>query len=406
MVQGILESIIKRIAFTLIGDGFGTGIYNYLLNLVRAIDLYASDLMTPVLFVGENANENDVAPFREIRAAEIVQSASFNFNHRNRRLRDALIRGVDRLAASCYKERAIDVAFESAAFYGRNFPIPVLAWLPDFQHRHMPKLFGIKAYWKRELGFRAQHAARRLVMVSSEDARDDCERFYPSSRGRICVVQFAVPADTEPFRGNLWNVVREHGLPENFFYLPNQFWRHKNHGVVMDALLALKQRGHEFVVAASGKQKDPRHPRYFELLRSRVTSLGLEANFRFLGLIPRPHVAALMRTCTALINPSLFEGWSTTVEEAKSRGVPMLLSNLRVHREQAGDSAHFFEPESVSQLSGLMAAQPRMSEVERTGLEQAASDDAARRVRRFCLDFQKTVECAAASFERPRARRI
>jgi glycosyltransferase involved in cell wall biosynthesis len=42
-----------------------------------------------------------------------------------------------------------------------------------------------------------------------------------------------------------------------------------------------------------------------------------------------------MRASTALINPSLFEGWSTTVEEAKSTGTPMILSDLGVHREQA-----------------------------------------------------------------------
>ncbi len=42
-----------------------------------------------------------------------------------------------------------------------------------------------------------------------------------------------------------------------------------------------------------------------------------------------------MLCSTALINPSQFEGWSTTVEEAKSLGVKMLLSDLEVHKEQA-----------------------------------------------------------------------
>jgi glycosyltransferase involved in cell wall biosynthesis len=53
-------------------------------------------------------------------------------------------------------------------------------------------------------------------------------------------------------------------------------------------------------------------------------------------------VYALLRASLALVNPSQFEGWSTSVEEAKSFGVPMILSDLDVHREQAGGTASYF----------------------------------------------------------------
>ena len=65
----------------------------------------------------------------------------------------------------------------------------------------------------------------------------------------------------------------------------------------------------------------------------------------------------------ALINPSRFEGWSTTVEEAKSFGVPMILSDIDVHREQTGGVARYFgtdDPEALANhLSDVsQAAQP------------------------------------------------
>ena len=41
-------------------------------------------------------------------------------------------------------------------------------------------------------------------------------------------------------------------LPQRYFYLPNQFWRHKNYQPVIDALGLLKRRGFDAVVAASG----------------------------------------------------------------------------------------------------------------------------------------------------------
>jgi glycosyltransferase involved in cell wall biosynthesis len=86
---------------------------------------------------------------------------------------------------------------------------------------------------------------------------------------------------------------------------------------------------------------------------------GLERNFRYLGIIPLPQVYALLRATAALINPSRFEGWSTTVEEAKSFGVPMILSDIDVHREQTADTARYFGIDDPAALANhlLHAAQ-------------------------------------------------
>ncbi|TIN29445.1 hypothetical protein [Mesorhizobium sp.] len=44
-------------------------------------------------------------------------------------------------------------------------------------------------------------------------------------------------------------------------------------------------------------------------------------------------VVALIGAADYLLKPSHIEGWSTTVEEAKSLGTPMLLSDIPLHRE-------------------------------------------------------------------------
>jgi glycosyltransferase involved in cell wall biosynthesis len=114
-------------------------------------------------------------------------------------------------------------------------------------------------------------------------------------------------------------------------------------------------------------------------------------------------VFALMRACTALINPSLSEGWSTSVEEAKSLGVPMLLSDLRVHREQAGDRADYFDPAVAGQLASLMARHEDSPDPSRRDREKEAIAAFQKRTRQFALDFSETVERAAASILHPRA---
>jgi glycosyltransferase involved in cell wall biosynthesis len=388
------ERSLTRVAFTLVSAAswIGTGGYNYLVNLAEVLSLHARERVQMVLFVGTDAEPANIAPFAAIAGVEIVRAEIFNDARRNQRLRQALSSGCDWAAAGAFRNHRIDVLFECAQFYGWRFPFPCVAWITDFQHRHLPELFSFSAYWKRDLGFRAQILSGRQIMLSSEDSRSACEAFFPRSVGRTSVVRSAMlpPGLSNPEGDRA--VAASYQLPEVYFYLPNQFWRHKNHRTVIEALRLLRQQGANPVVAASGREEDYRHPEHFAELRALVSAYGLANNFRFVGTVPRPHVFSLLRVSTALINPSLSEGWSTPVEEAKSLGVPMLLSDLRVHREQAGDHASYFAPEAAEELASLMARHKHLPLALRCDREQEAMAAARDRVKRFALDFCATVE--------------
>jgi glycosyltransferase involved in cell wall biosynthesis len=387
---------LSRVAFTLISaaNWLSTGGYNYLVNLAQVLSAHAGNRVQMVLFVGTDTVPANLAPFAAIAGVEIVPASAFDDARRNQRLRQALSTGCDRIAARAFHEHRIDVLFECAQFYGWRFPFPSVAWITDFQHRHLPELFSFRAYWKRDLGFRAQILSRRQVMLSSEDSRSDCEAFFPQSIGRTSVVRSAMLppelSDVDHDRA----IVSGYQLPECYFYLPNQFWKHKNHRTVIEALRILRQKGLSPVVAASGREEDYRHPQHFTRLQALVSAYGLTDNFRFLGIVPRPHVYALMRLSTALINPSLSEGWSTPVEEAKSLGVPMLLSDLCVHREQAGTRAQYFHPQAAEQLASLMARHEDLPAPARRAREIEAIAAAQHRAKQFALEFALTVERA------------
>ena len=61
-----------------------------------------------------------------------------------------------------------------------------------------------------------------------------------------------------------------------------------------------------------------------------------------------------MRRSIAVVQPSLFEGWSTLVEDARLLGKPMILSNLPVHLEQNPPYSAFFEVNSPEDLAKLL----------------------------------------------------
>lgn len=376
-----------RLAFPLIGGSNWTGGYNYLLNLVRALSIHCPDAVTPVVLFGDDVGDDEIHPFASLHGVELVRAAELNLARRNRSLAWALVYGADEPLRRLFLRQRVDVVFESAQFFGRRLGIPAIAWLPDFQHRKLPQLFSRFARAKRDLGFRAQIAAGRTVMLSSHDACRDCVRFYPVTRGRTHAVHFAVPPPQPVTVDAAKEVARSYGLPQDFFYMPNQFWVHKNHALVLDALALLRTQGRRVVVAASGNPRDPRDPRHYPGLCRKIESLELQQDFRLLGLVPFEHLGALMQASVAVINPSLFEGWSTTVEEARALGVPLILSDLDVHREQAGLDAVYFDRHSSMALAEALADFGPLSAQDRQQRQSLAGRDANARVKIFAEEF-------------------
>lgn len=382
------ERTSLRIAFTNIPRRLWAGGYNYQRNLFEVLNRHSPGTVVPVLFAGTADDPEEIAVLAGIPGVEVVRSPVFDHAAtglaRATDLARAIVFGLDAPAVAAFTASKIDMVFESARFFGWRLPFPAIAWFPDFQHRLLPHLFSRRAYWRRDLGFRVQIASGRHIMLSSATALGDLKRFYPGNSNGVSVVRFATEPPASLLATQPSDVIAHYGLPTRYFYLPNQFWRHKNHRIVVDALDLLKRRGLDVVVAASGSTLDFREPGLFEAMMKEVKARGLEMNFRHLGMIPLDHVYALLRASTALINPSECEGWSTTVEEAKSFGVPMILSGLDVHREQTGGKARYFGVDDANALADhiLDATESAPHAVVRQ--LQPDLDD---RVRAFVADF-------------------
>ena len=103
--------------------------------------------------------------------------------------------------------------------------------------------------------------------------------------------------------------------------------------------------------------RDPRNPSSKPI--DSLTFVEREAlahNVRLLGSIDYAEVLSLMRGSIAVLNPSFFEGWSSSVEEAKSMGKPVIVSDIPVHREQNHPQAHYFNPRDAAALAAMMRA--------------------------------------------------
>lgn len=379
-----------NIAFPYINRDAWRGGYNYLLNLFSALDSLDNKEIKPILFVGEDADLTALTPFNQIDCAQVVQHKLFNGGWKNRLLLKSLVWGKHHKFDELFRNHDIDLIFENACFFGRYCTASSVAWIPDFQHKKLPGMFGIWARLKREFGFRCQIAAGRNVLLSSNDSRRDFELYYPRSKIAVFVIPFAVELSLDILEISPLDVRNKYNLPSNFYYLPNQFWPHKNHTLVLEALKILKTRGKSLVIVASGNN-NVQPDEFVDMLKLKIKEYRLDQNFILLGSIPYKDVIGLMRAAKGVVNPSLFEGWSTTVEEAKALGVHMILSNLAVHKEQASESAVFFKRNSPESLVNALTydSQPSFTIAEK---EAIALKQAIQRRKIFANEFSEMVQ--------------
>ena len=268
-------------------------------------------------------------------------------------------------------------------------------WVPDFQEHRFPEHFP-----PDELAARLERndrwfSTQRHVMVSSQDVASDLRRHYGQHGNQVHVVRFAsfLPAEV----GESTEARVRYGLPERYFLCANQFWRHKNHAVV---LRALTEAGPGVPpVAFTGREEDYRDPDYAPRVRRLAAELGVEDRARFLGFIPREDQLALMAGSIAVIQPSLCEGWSTTVEDAKALGRHVLASDIAVHREQLDRNADVFAGDDPAALAALLRRYAETDPVV-TPLDYRAAR------RGFAEDLLRLAEEVAADFRRRRVDRL
>jgi glycosyltransferase involved in cell wall biosynthesis len=322
---------------------------NYFLSLFSALESDPYSNIQVVAVVGKKNTKNFGFP----KSVKILQTSALD--------RYSLPWFIDRIARRLIKTTiflnwelnkfGIKVISHSNPFESNN--IPTISWIPDFQHIHLPQYFDPKEIKRRNKAFKSYLNRASLVIVSSYSAKNDLEFYFPENSNKGRVLQFCA-IESNLFQ-DLEDLKELYGLSDRYFYMPNQLWAHKNHLIAIEALAQISTIWPDVQIICTGLMSDHRNINHINKLKSRIDDLGLSNNFKLLGLIPYDHIPRLITNAQAVINPSFFEGWSTTVEESKALGAPLLLSDIEVHKEQCTNGeALFFSPRDSSSLVECM----------------------------------------------------
>ncbi len=279
---------------------------------------------------------------------------------------------------------------------GKDFPVPWIGWIPDLQHKRLPQFFSADELRRRDQRFQRMAEEAPQLVVSSEDAYNDLMRWFPMAEGRASVLSFPMVPVAQWYAAHPESVVEKFHLPAKFLMFPSQFWAHKNHRVLFDAMRLLKQKGIEDIaLVCTGFQEDYRAPEHLKRLRSFMNEHRLGPHIFLLGLLERVEQIQLLRSAAAVVQPSLFEGWSSLLEDCRSLGKRIYVSDIPVHREQKPAHARFFDPHDAGDLAERIAGDwGRLTPGPDAESEKQGREEAARQAVGFGKRFLQIVEKA------------
>lgn len=257
-----------------------------------------------------------------------------------------------------------------------SYQVPVLSigTIHDLMHRYEPSFPEVSSrlrYGIREHRFRNIARYCNVVLVDSNVGRQHVVESYGVPTNKVCPLPYVAPSYLSTSRERS-DFDAHYALPARFLFYPAQFWPHKNHLRLLDAVqIALRQHPDIFLVLSGGKGYS------YAQVRDHAQTLGLEERVRFVGYVPDADLRGFYTRARALVMPTFFGPTNIPPLEALSTGCPAIVSGIYGMPEQSGDAALYFDPRSATDMAECIARvwadDALATEMVRKGLERSRS---------------------------------
>lgn len=326
-----------------------TGETNYLVSLISSLDLVKNKIN---LYIFCSTKKKRYLT-KHIINKKIISSYFFQEKNFFLYIRKIIkfVNGQDLILKYFIKKYKINLI----SHYEPLEIIRSISWIPDFQHIYLKSFFSKLESERRNKLFNEYLNKSDHIVVSSFNVFNHLKKFYKKKIDplKVSVLRFVPKVNFRDLKKKE-KIISNYKLNKNFIYIPNQFWKHKNHKILIDTAQILKKKKYKLQFVLTGNLSDGNENNTYKEFQKKIKVFKVENYFRILGYLKYSEVINLIYHSRVLVNPSLFEGWSTTVEEGKIFKKDMILSNLKVHKEQCNDKAVYFNPFNAKDLSNKL----------------------------------------------------
>jgi glycosyltransferase involved in cell wall biosynthesis len=225
---------------------------------------------------------------------------------------------------------------------------PTVVTLHDLQHLDLPHLFRRGERLFRPVAWHRSVRSAQRVVVPSAFVRDRAVELLALEPEAIRVIPHGLDhARFSPGGGER----------EPFLLYPARPWPHKNHARLYEAFALVRRERPGLRLVLTGGGHDAPVPAGVELA----------------GQVSLDELVSLYRRASALVFPSLYEGFGQPVVEAMACGCPVACSDIPPLAEVAGGAARTFapgDPDAIAAAVLDVLADPEP--YRRRGLERAA----------------------------------
>ena len=274
--------------------------------------------------------------------------------------------------------------------------LPYILTIHDLQHRLQPEFPEVSANgeWEaREYIFRNGIRNATMLLSESETGKEDILNFYgeygvAADRVKVLPLLPSITLQREISDAQRQRVRQKYNLPERYFFYPAQFWPHKNHVRIVKAMALLKeQHGIKAHILFSGYHSGAIREATFKEVTDTADKLQVQDQISYFGYVPDEDIAALYAEARALIMPTFFGATNIPPLEAWALGCPVLTSDIRGIRQQAGEASILVDPKSVEALAEGMRRLWTDDDLCKTLIAKGAE-----RLNKFTFDdFRKTL---------------
>ena len=325
------------------------------------------------------------AATEEMASASVAETGHFSLQASLAILFGSRFRGFDSLL-----KEGVDVVHATDHLVPHLRDTPTIATIMDvipLSHPHLVDypLKHLKNWaWKRSLKW-----ADRIITIS-EYSKSEIIRHLDVEDSKVDVVPLGVDAEwfTQPNEATLGQVAERHALPDQYLLFVGTLQPRKNIWRLLEAHRALPEdMRREYPLLIAGRYGWG-EPKLLEQLRD-----PSDPAIRWLNYFPAQDLKHLVAGATAMVFPSLIEGFGLPLLEAFAAGTPVVASNSTSIPEVAGDAAILIDPESVASIK-LGIEQILMSE----SLQARCINRGKQRAAVFT--WERTAELTLASYER------
>lgn len=232
--------------------------------------------------------------------------------------------------------------------WSSRFPVPALAAVHDLMHRYEPS-FSEAGGLVRKL-YRQRYMQELIncsmgILVDSEVGKQHVLESFVADPGKVFILPY-VPASYIYESGISSDFDARYRLPGKFLFYPAEFWPHKNHLRLIDAIARVRVSCSDIRLILAGSLG-----KEYSRIREHVEELGLHDHVQFAGYLPDADVPEFYRRARALVFPTFFGPTNIPPLEAFALGCPVAASGIYGMPEQLGDAALFFDPRSEEQMA-------------------------------------------------------